>query len=75
MLSLESSTSRMSNLARQEMYFDRFFSLDELIEKIESVTVEEVQELANEFFRTDSIAVTVLGNLNGLRLTRDQLAC
>jgi len=74
-LSLESSTSRMSNLARQEMYFDRFFSLDELIEKIESVTVEEVQELANEFFRTDSIAVTVLGNLNGLRLTRDQLAC
>jgi predicted Zn-dependent peptidase len=75
MLSLESSTSRMSNLARQEMYFDRFFNLDELIEKIESVTVEEVQELANEFFHTESIAVTVLGNLNGLRLTRDQLAC
>jgi predicted Zn-dependent peptidase len=75
MLSLESSTSRMSNLARQEMYFDRFFNLDELIEKIESVTVEEVQELANEFFHSESIAVTVLGNLNGLRLTRDQLAC
>ena len=31
MLSLESSTSRMSNLARQEMYFDRFYDLDELI--------------------------------------------
>ena len=38
MLSLESSTSRMSNLARQEMYFERFFSLDETIEQIESVT-------------------------------------
>src|SRR3989440_2425203 len=38
MLSLESSTARMSNLARQEMYFDRFYTLDELIEKIESVT-------------------------------------
>ena len=33
MLSLESSTARMSNLARQEMYFDRFYDLDELIEK------------------------------------------
>src|SRR2546429_8155389 len=75
MLSLESSTSRMSNLARQEMYFDRFFSLDELIEKIESVTAEELQGLANEFFQTDSIAVTVLGNLNGLKLTREHLAC
>ncbi len=75
MLSLESSTARMSNLARQEMYFDHFYGLDELIEKIEGVTAEELQELANQFFRTENIAVTILGNLNGLRLTRDQLAC
>src|SRR5437868_11692808 len=75
MLSLESSTARMSNLARQEMYFENFYGLDELIEKIEAVTADELQQLANEFFRTESIAVTVLGNLNGLKLTRDQLAC
>jgi predicted Zn-dependent peptidase len=75
MLSLESSTARMSNLARQEMYFDHFYGMDELIAKIESVTTEEVQELSNEFFKTESIAVTVLGNLNGLKLTREQLAC
>jgi len=75
MLSLESSTARMSNLARQEMYFDHFYGLDELIQKIESVTAEELQTLANTFFQTDNIAVTVLGNLNGLKLTREQLAC
>jgi predicted Zn-dependent peptidase len=75
MLSLESSTARMSNLARQEMYFDHFYGLDELIEKIESVTSEELQMLANQFFQTENVAVTILGNLNGLRLTRDQLAC
>jgi predicted Zn-dependent peptidase len=75
MLSLESSTSRMSNLARQEMYFDRFFGLDELIERIEQVTVEDLQTLANDLFRNESIAVTVLGNLEGLKLTRDLLAC
>ena len=75
MLSLESSTARMSNLARQEMYFDRFQDLDELIEKIEAVTVEDLQTLAQEFFKSESIAVTALGNLNGLKLSRDQLAC
>jgi predicted Zn-dependent peptidase len=75
MLSLESSTARMSNLARQEMYFDRFYGLDELIDKIEGVTVEDLREMANEFFRSESIAVTVLGNLNGLKISRDQLAC
>src|SRR5499433_1696608 len=75
MLSLESSTARMSNLARQEMYFDRFYGLDELIQKIQAVTAEELKDLANYFFKTENIAVTVLGNLNGLRLTREQLAC
>ncbi len=75
MLSLESSTARMSNLARQDMYFDRFYGMDELIEKIEAVTAEDLQDMANDFFRTESIAVTVLGNLNGLKLSRDQLTC
>ena len=75
MLSLESSSARMANLARQEMYFDRFYDLDELIAKIEAVTVEDLSALANEFFQTESVAVTVLGNLPGLKITRDQLAC
>jgi predicted Zn-dependent peptidase len=75
MLSLESSTARMSNLARQEMYFDHFYGLDELIERIERVTVEDAQQLAQEFFRTEAIAVTVLGNLNGLKLSREHLVC
>jgi len=75
MLSLESSTARMSNLARQEMYFDRFYDLDELIEKIEAVTVEDLQTLANEFFQPESVAVTALGNLTGIKVSRGQLAC
>src|ERR1700692_3599078 len=66
MLSLESSTARMSNLARQEMYYDHFYGLDELIERIEAVTAEDLQDLAQEFFKTESIAVTALGNLSGL---------
>jgi len=37
--------------------------------------VEGLREMANEFFRSESIAVTVLGNLNGLKISRDQLAC
>src|SRR6204780_2023903 len=75
MLSLESSTARMSNLARQEMYFDRFQDLDELVQKIEAVTAEDLQSVAQEFFKTESVAVTALGNLSGLKISRDQLAC
>jgi predicted Zn-dependent peptidase len=74
-LSLESSTSRMSNLARQEMYFERFFSLDETIEQIEMVTAEDVAEMSQQLFQPERIAVTVLGNLDGLKLSRENLVC
>ena len=75
MLSLESSMARMSNLARQEMYYDRFYGLDEIIERIEEVSAEDIQRTAEEFFHSEQIAVTILGNLSGLKLTRDQLMC
>ena len=42
MLSLESSMARMSNLARQEMYHDRFMGMDEIIERVQVVTLEDV---------------------------------
>src|SRR5580693_7927297 len=75
MLSLESTSSRMSNLARQELYFRRFYSLDEILASIETVTREEIQAIAREFFRPEQIAVTALGPLNGFTLDRSRLSC
>jgi len=75
MLSLESTSSRMSNLARQEMYFGRFFTLDELTESIEQVTANGVQRIAQTFFEQKQIALTVLGNLDGFHIGREDLVC
>lgn len=75
MLSLESTSARMSNLARQEMYFGRFFSLDELVESIETVTADDVQRIAQTFFDPKQIALTILGNLEGFHISRDDLVC
>jgi predicted Zn-dependent peptidase len=75
MLSLESTSARMSNLARQELYFRRFYSLDEILDSIEAVTREQLQSLARQYFRAEDTAVTVLGNLNGFTLDRAHLAC
>jgi predicted Zn-dependent peptidase len=75
LLSLESTGARMSNLARQELYFGRFITLDEIGEAVERVTSGDLQQLARHLFIPDRIAVTVLGNLEGFELTREQLAC
>jgi predicted Zn-dependent peptidase len=74
-LGLESSSSRMSNLARQQMYFGRFFGVDEITREIEAVTPAQVQTIAQQLFRPEAMALTLLGNLGKLKLGREQLAC
>jgi predicted Zn-dependent peptidase len=75
MLGLESTSSRMSNLARQEIFFGRQSTLDEILERIESVSVDGVRRIAREVFHGDRIAVTALGSLSGLDLDKVDLAC
>jgi predicted Zn-dependent peptidase len=61
MLSLEHTSSRMSQLARQELYFGRHFSLDELLAGIESVTADDVQRVARDLFRDGAPVATLVG--------------
>jgi predicted Zn-dependent peptidase len=75
LMGLESSNSRMANLARQEMYFHNFFSVDEVIARIEEVEAGQVQAMAQKLFDPERIAVTLLGRLNGVKLKRERLVC
>jgi predicted Zn-dependent peptidase len=61
MLNLESTSSRMSHLARQEIYFDRHFGLDETLAGVERVSPDDVRRVAAELFSNGSLAATVLG--------------
>jgi predicted Zn-dependent peptidase len=74
-IGLESSGSRMTNLARQQMYFGRFFGVDEMMEEIDAVTTVNVQELAQELFQPEMMALTLLGNLGTMKVERGDLAC
>ena len=72
MLSLENTASRMSHLARQEIYFDRQFSLDETLEGIERVTPDDVRRVACELFSNGALAATVLGPAGGLQVPAER---
>ncbi|MGA9586187.1 MAG: pitrilysin family protein [Terracidiphilus sp.] len=75
LMGLESSNSRMANLARQEMYFHQFFTSEEVIVRIEAVTAEQIQAMAQRLFVPERIAVTLLGRLTGIKLNRERLVC
>ena len=57
------------------MYFHQFFTAEEVIARIETVTAEQIQGMAKRLFIPDRIAITLLGRLNGIKLTRDRLVC
>jgi predicted Zn-dependent peptidase len=75
LMGLESSNARMANLARQEMYFQQFYSVDEIIARIEEVDAGQVQTMAQRLFEPERIAVTLLGRLDGVKLGRSRLVC
>jgi len=75
MLGLESTSSRMSNLARQEIFFGRQSTLDEILQRIDRVTVEDIKRVAGDIFVGDGFAVTALGSLGSLDLEHLDIAC
>jgi predicted Zn-dependent peptidase len=75
MLSLESTSARMSNLARQEIFFGRQFTLDEILDRIDRVSTEDVQRMANEIFTGADLAITAVGQLENFDVDSVQLAC
>jgi len=75
LMGLESSNARRANLARQEMYFHEFMTVDEIIARIGEVSAADVQAMALRLFDPDRIAVTLLGRLDGVKLKHSRLAC
>jgi len=63
LLALESTNSRMNNIARQEMYFGRYISPDEIIRSVERVNMADVQELAERLIIRDRFSATAYGPL------------
>ena len=73
LLSLESSSSRVGALARQEIVHGRRIPPDEIIKRIEAVTPEDAQRVAQTCFTTTTLALGALGNLNGFSVDRARL--
>lgn len=73
LLGLESSSARASTLARQEIIHGRRISPDEMIRRLEAVTADDIQRVAQTYLVTENLALGALGNLNGFRVDRSRL--
>lgn len=73
LLSLEDSADRAASLAHCELVHGRQISTEETLANLDAVTADDVRAVADEFFKTDRIAMAALGDLDADGFTRDRL--
>jgi predicted Zn-dependent peptidase len=63
LLSRESSVNRMSSMAKNEIYYGREVTVEEVVEKLQAVCLEDIVSLANDIFVEDKITFVSLGRI------------
>lgn len=63
-LGLESTGSRMQNIARQELYYGKYYSIQEIIKNINKIKLKQVKELSKRLTENSKFSLTVLGPIN-----------
>ena len=74
LLALESTVSRMSSAARQELYLGRVEPPEEILAKVEAVRPEEVDAEAARLLDGRALSLAVVGSLPRLSVSRADLA-
>jgi predicted Zn-dependent peptidase len=63
LLGMESTDNRMTRLAKNELYFERQVTVEETLEKVDSVKAEEVLALAENLFHPDRLSIAAIGRV------------
>jgi predicted Zn-dependent peptidase len=67
-LGMESTPSRMNWLAKSEHYYNRVMTIDEVFDKVDKVTQDDIIRLANKFFQDEYLTLAVIGDMEELAI-------
>jgi predicted Zn-dependent peptidase len=73
LLASESADNHMVRNAQNEMHFGGDITLQEIIEKIEAVTVDDILELADELIDPAKMTYTLLGPVDGHKVELEEI--
>jgi predicted Zn-dependent peptidase len=60
-LALESTSNKMTNIAKQEIYYGKYYSPEKIIQMVESVTLDSIRDLSQRLLSDTPFALTVYG--------------
>jgi len=73
LMSLESSDSLMTRLAKNIIYLGRQQPVENILEGFDAVTIQDVQDIAGTLFDGECLNLEVMGKVSGLGLSVDTL--
>lgn len=73
LLAAESPDSRMTRLAKCQIYFNRFIPLEEILTSIDQVTQQDVQTLAQQILDRKYLSLAALGPVSSREISPDLL--
>ncbi len=65
MLSLESTTNRMSRIAKSDLFYERILSPDEVTAQIDAVTMKDLNKIAGDILNEEMMTLAAIGPLKG----------
>jgi len=74
LLGFESNDNCMYRLAQNEIHFGHHIPLDDIMDKVESVTRDDILALSRQIFQSDNMALTLLGPVKDQAAFREVLA-
>lgn len=74
LLSSESVDNQMVRLAQNEIHFHQFIPVSDVLERIEAVSADQIQDLAQTLFKPDRFTFTSLGPISAPVIDQNQMA-
>jgi predicted Zn-dependent peptidase len=74
LLASENTDNRMTRLAKSEIYFNKFITIEEVLKNIDKTTSEAVGNLAREIFQSEYLSLAILGPVNKKKFSPEILA-
>jgi predicted Zn-dependent peptidase len=74
LLSSESNENQMVRLSHNEIHFGTYTPTGEILRRVDEVTAEDIQSLARTLFRSEALALTVLGPAGEPQVLQEALA-
>ncbi|SKC74037.1 M16 family metallopeptidase [Maledivibacter halophilus] len=63
-LGLESTSSIMTMLGKSEIYGKKIRNSEEVIEKINNITMDDIKNIINKIFKKDKVSLSIVGNID-----------